>query len=156
MLKAFKSFFTPTPLQIEAHKLYADLVIQSRNPRFYSHMGVADTLDGRFDMIILHLFLATQKLRRAQAPDAMIRALHEAFFEDMDRNLREMGASDTGVGKRVKKMSQAFFGRMQAYEQAMADDAALQAALKRNVFRGSGVDANALAALTAYIRAELT
>lgn len=146
---ALKKFFSPDPQQLPAHEAYVRLVAQSRLPFFYREAGVPDTLDGRFDVITLHVFLVTRRLR-PHAP-AFIRALWEAFFSDMDRNLREMGASDTGVGKRIKKMVQAFYGRMDAYEKTADDEAAFKESLSRNLYRGADIDDAALTAMTAYI-----
>lgn len=80
------------------------------------------------------------------------RLLLECLFDDMDRNLREMGVGDMGVGKRVKTMSKAAFGRFEVYTQAYGDDEALREALRRNVYRGADVPDEALAALMRYIR----
>ena len=117
MISALKKIFSPQPYQQEAHQLYVTLVEQARAPLFYSEYEVPDTIDGRFDMIVLHVCLLCKRLRDIDT-DASIelsRALMETFFADMDRSLREMGSTDTGVGKRIKKMSQAYFGRLQAY-----------------------------------------
>jgi len=80
-----------------------------------------------------------------------IRVLSEAFFSDMDRSLREMGASDTGVGIRVKKMAQAFYGRLKAYKEAIQDEAALILALGRNAYREKPVSREAVASMAAYM-----
>jgi len=148
MLAALKSWFSPNLHQEKAHTLYAELVAKARNAEFYADLQVPDTLDGRFDMIILQVFLATQKLADNLA---LTRALHEAFFADMDRSLREMGSSDTGVGKRVKKMSQAFYGRMQAYTDAIGDEHKMKEVLKRNVYRDKEVSEASLNTLFAQI-----
>jgi cytochrome b pre-mRNA-processing protein 3 len=91
---------------------------------------VPDTLDGRFELIVLHLFLLQQRLR-TEAPE-LARALSEVFFRDMDRSLREIGVSDTGVPRRIKAMAKAYHGRLQAYATQDAD--ALRAALARNLY----------------------
>lgn len=131
MIGALKRLFTPEPLREQAHALYVALVNQSRKPVFFSQWGVEDTLDGRFDVIVLHLSLV---LERVEGDAAFTQQLMEVFFADMDRSLRELGASDTGIGKRIQKMAQAFFGRLKAYQDAK-DEAALTAALQRNLYR---------------------
>lgn len=136
-------------------KLYQTAVDQARLPGFYKDWGVADTVDGRFDLIALHVFLLIDRLRAVELPD-LAQALFDDFFADMDENLREMGAGDLGVGKRVKKMAAAFMGRQQAYAQALAqeEDSALSEALHRNVYRGGEVPAQKLGALAAYVRGQ--
>lgn len=138
---------------VGAHKLYTALVDQARHPMFYRDQGVPDTLDGRFDMIVMHLFLILNRLRGEQTSDAaqadhnhdLQTKLQEILFSDMDQALRELGVGDLGVGKRIRDMAQAFFGRMTAYEQAVALEAAsgkeaannaMQEAIVRNIYRG--------------------
>src|SRR5260370_325170 len=109
MLSALKSLLTPSPLHQQPHTAYLRIVAQSRHPIFYSTWQVEDSIDGRFDVIVLHMFLV---LSRCEEDAAFCRMLSEIFFSDMDRSLREMGVGDTGVGIRVKKMAQAFYGRL--------------------------------------------
>lgn len=132
MLSAFQSIFRKRPPQ-QARDAYIALVAQARNRFFFTTLGVPDTLDGRFDTIVLHLFLMQYRLR-IDAPD-FARFLSEAFFEDMDRSLRELGIGDSGVLHRVKKMGKAYHGRLQAYAEGLSqDDEALKSALARNLF----------------------
>jgi cytochrome b pre-mRNA-processing protein 3 len=119
---------------------------------FYNELGVADTLDGRFDVIVLHLFIATRRLQK-DSPE-MLRAIWEVFFSDMDRSLREMGASDTGIGKRIKKMVQAFYGRIDTYDQTYGTDEFAES-LKRNLYRGAEVSEAQLAKITNYIKTSI-
>lgn len=93
-----------------------------------------DTLDGRFELILLHLWLQLTRWENTQTPE-MKRALIEAFFADMDQNLREFGI-DMGIKKRMRAMADGYNGRLNAYDVALAEttDDALCAALGRNVF----------------------
>jgi cytochrome b pre-mRNA-processing protein 3 len=119
-------------------ELYAAAVAAAREPALYLEVGVPDTLDGRFDVIGLHVFLLIHRLTGAPEPGpALAQAVFDAMFGDMDVNLREMGVGDLSVGKKVKAMWEAFHGRAAAYAAALdADDpAVLEAALRRNVWR---------------------
>ena len=110
---------------------------QARQPGLYSHFQVPDTVDGRFEMVALHAFLVLHRLKDAPPPAAeLAQAIFDAMFADMDLSLREMGAGDLGVGRRVKAMAQGFYGRTAAYEAALArpEDASLIEALRRNVY----------------------
>ena len=144
---------------VPAHRLYSAAVAQARNPAFYVECRVPDTLDGRFDMIVLHLFLLIRRLRReGEAGAALAQALFDTTFDDMDRSVREMGVGDLGVGRRVKAMARAFYGRAEAYERALAAAGSepLAAALARNLFGGAAAAAeeeDALDALAGYVRA---
>lgn len=139
-----------------AQALYRRLVSQARDPGFYRHAGVPDTLDGRFEMILLHIFLVLRRLKRAKgAVDEVSQTLSEALFDDMDRSLREIGVGDLGVGKHVKRMAAAYRGRLAAYDAALAgDDAALEAALRRNLYGTVSPTAAEVARVASYLRRE--
>lgn len=132
------------------------VVEQARRPAFYARLGVPDSLDGRFDMIVLHAALLVRRLRGEGADGTRLaQALFDEMFADMDRSLREMGVGDLGVGKRVKSMAKAFYGRAAAYEKGLvSEDGSLAAALRRNLY--GTVEATpppeVLAAMTAYVR----
>jgi cytochrome b pre-mRNA-processing protein 3 len=133
---------------------YWRVVEQARQPIFFTSYGVPDTLDGRFELICLHAFLYLYRLK-AERPRA--RRLCQLFFDrmfmDLDRALREMGTGDLSVGSQVKRMAQAFYGRIRAYERGLAsDDSALSAALARNVFGTVPGRAQSPGAMAGYVR----
>jgi cytochrome b pre-mRNA-processing protein 3 len=117
-----------------AHASYIALVARARNPFFYESLGVPDTLDGRFEMVLLHLFLLQHRLLGETALDEFGRELSELFFADMDRSVRELGVADTGVRYRIKAMAKAYHGRLIAYTTSIADEEMLRGALARNLF----------------------
>lgn len=141
--------------QVTAAALYRAIVAQSRRPCFYLSFGVPDTVDGRFDMIILHQALFVCRLARE---DDDIRGLGQDVFDmfcrDMDDNLREMGVGDLAVPKRMLGFGEAFFGRLAVYDQALgtSDDTALVAALGRNVIGEGGPGSPGARLLAAYVR----
>ncbi len=136
-----------------AHRLYQGVVAQAREPAFYRDCGVPDTLDGRFDMIVLHAVLVLRRLKREGTEGSEVgQGLFDVMFGDMEQSLREMGVGDSSVGRRVKAMAKAFYGRAAAYEAALANDgAALADALRRNLFGTVEPDARALAAVAGYV-----
>lgn len=138
-----------------AEALYLSVVRQARQPAFYTSLGVPDTLDGRFDMIVLHVVLVLLRLKReGAAGERMGQALFDVLFADMDRSLREMGVGDLGVGKRVKQMGKAAYGRLSAYEAALAgESAALGAAIARNLYGTVEPTADHVAGMSGYVRA---
>ncbi len=134
--------------------LYAGIVAQAREPAFFARLGVPDTLDGRFETLALHAFLVLRRLRADRLATAgFAQALFDALFDDLDRSLREMGAGDLSVGRRVKEMAEAFYGRIQAYEQGLAGgEADLRSALRRNLYGTVEAREADVAALAAYLR----
>ncbi len=132
----------------EAALIYSAVVKAARRPALYLDFGVPDTLDGRFEMIALHLFALLNRLMHNPGDDsALARRISESFVDDMDAAFREMGMSDTAVPKRMKTLYGSFAGRMTAYRTALAEGMeALAAAVARNVFPdGEQPDGNARA-----------
>lgn len=146
------NLFRKNPAADAVYAVYTAIVAQSRQPVFYADWGVPDTVTGRFDMISLHLSLLFRRLRvEKQAGTEFSQALFDLFFKDMDRSLREMGAGDMAVPKKVRKMSEIFYGLMTTLNEAMDRDdrAGVEAVLRRNVY-GEGDSAHA-AELAAYL-----
>lgn len=143
ILAQLQRLFTPRPDKREAQHLYIALVAQARNPVFYESLAVPDSLDGRFEMITLHMFLILERVKTGFERHVdwreLSRLLIETYLADMDRSLREMGAGDTGIARRVQAMASGFYGRMDAYRKAGTDNQAWQEALRRNVYGTSDV-----------------
>ncbi|MCA0432519.1 MAG: ubiquinol-cytochrome C chaperone [Proteobacteria bacterium] len=116
--------------------LYGAIVASARQERFYADWLVPDTVDGRFDMIVLHMFLVLDRLGQEGAYAESIRQqLTDTFFDDMDRSLREMGVGDLSVGKKVRRMAEAFYGRVTAYAKGLeTGEAGLAESIARNIF----------------------
>jgi cytochrome b pre-mRNA-processing protein 3 len=129
--------FRPARPALNIDALYGMIVAQARSPAFYRDYGAPDTVDGRLDMIVLHLVLVLRRLSRGQsALPAIGQRLFDRFCQDIDDNFREMGVGDLAVPKEMRRVAEAFYGRAKAYEAALAgDDAkALEASVARNVF----------------------
>lgn len=146
--------FRRNPNEATIAALYGAIVAQARTPAFYKGFAVPDTVLGRFDLVVLHAALLVFRLRGSAAMLALGQGVFDAFCRDMDDNLREMGVSDIGVPRQMRKVGEAFYGRAKAYEAALAADGdeALVAALIRNVYANGG-EPIAAATLGAYVRA---
>lgn len=156
ILAQLQRLFLPNAARYEVQHLYIALVEHARNPVFYTELNVPDTLDGRFDMITLHMHLVLRRLKRGSErhPEWTEhgRWLVEAYLADLARSLREQGVGDTGVAKRIQKMAAAFYGRMDAYAKAR-EEAEMLEALRRNVYgTAKEVDETALKRLTHFVR----
>jgi len=140
-----------------AELAYGRVVAQARQPGFFKDGGVPDTVDGRFELICLHAFLYLHRLKREQPQAAPLgQRFFDTMFADFDRSLREMGTGDLSVGREVKRMAEAFYGRVAAYERGLAgDDAVLQPALARNLFGTAPANPTLLAAMAGYVRREV-
>jgi len=146
--------------------IYGMIVTQAREPVFYRDLGVPDTVDGRFDLLLLHLWMVLRRLRSAESGMEPAQALFDRFCEDMDDNLREMGVGDLAVPRRMQAFGEAFYGRSRAYDLALGQRTdqvteqvteqrieqvreALAQVIAKNILNGGDQDhAQALAAYT--------
>ena len=158
MLWPFNRFRKPRPparSTIEA--IYGMIVTQAREPLFYRDLGVPDTVNGRFDLLLLHLWLVLRRLKSLEVAPDLSQALFDHFCTDMDDNLREMGVGDLTVPKRMQAFGEAFYGRTAAYDLALTDsDEALAQALCKNILNGQHIEkARELAAYAKHTLAAL-
>ena len=126
--------------------LYQSARTQSRHPVFYANWGVADTMDGRFDVLTLHVALLMARLgQKGKQGQKLAQAVFDAMFRDIDQTLRETGVGDLGVPKHMAKMMKAFNGRVHVYHAAINsnDNAALELAIARNIYRMEHIPAHA-------------
>jgi cytochrome b pre-mRNA-processing protein 3 len=137
----FGRLFRTDPMKKPAHAAYEAILAASRRPFLYEEPGAPDTVDGRFDLLLMHAIIFFRHVRTAGEPGAhMNQLVFDRLFDDMDAALREMGTGDPSVGKKIKEMGQAFYGRAEAYEKALGekDAAALSGIIKRNLFASDG------------------
>jgi cytochrome b pre-mRNA-processing protein 3 len=133
--------------------LYAALATQARAPAFYAELGVPDTVDGRFDLLVLHAWMVMHRLDAEAGSGPLKQELFDTMFGHLDLTVREMGAQDLGVGRRIKRMAEGFHGRAGAFRDAWltGDDSRLAEALQRNVFGKATATGEALACLARYV-----
>ena len=136
--------------------LYGTIVAQARTPFFYRGYDVPDTVNGRFDMIVLHLALFLDRMEAGTEPMRELgQKIFDLFCREMDGHFREAGVSDLKVPKEMQQMAEAFYGRRSVYREALAapDQEALEAALTRNVYLERPNAKAGAARLAAYVRA---
>lgn len=141
-------------LRRKAGDIYGAVVTQARQPGFYAKLGIPDTPIGRYDMVVLHLFLVLERLRgEGASADTLQRLLLETFVADMDDSLRELGTGDVVVGKKVRRAAAGFYERARDYRAALDEgEGALGQALVRHGLAQAGATQE-IGALCAYIRA---
>jgi len=135
---------------------YALLTAAARRPVFYTDMDVPDTVMGRFEMLSACLILYFRRTRGSQRPGQEIaQEIIDAFFEDVDHSIRELGVGDVGVPKRMKKLASMFYGRLESYAAALerGDRNELAAALQRNFHPKAGEEAASMRGLADYLLA---
>ena len=145
--------FAAPPTQAAGQALYTAAARQARQPAFYRDLGVADSGEGRFELYTLHVALILIRLKGqgAVAADTAQR-LFDVYVRALDDALREMGVGDLSVGKKMRKLGGAFYGRVKSYEealQALPERPALEALLARTVFEDG--DAGGAPALAGYV-----
>ena len=143
--------------RVEAERLYGFAVDRAREPFHYAELNVPDTVEGRFEMIVIYVHLLCRRLIAAGRQNGqMAQKIVDTMFDDMDRNLREMGVGDLSVGKRIKRMAEDYSGRAQAMEaglQARSHDQVLSGALARNVYGGGEDEVRDAPRLAGTVRA---
>ena len=147
------------------YALYGMIVAQVRLGVFYTAYGIPDTVQGRFELLVLHLVLVLRRLGRepqtAKAAgwvrrELLGQLLFDAFCRDLDANLREMGVGDMGVPRRMRRFGEEFYGRQAAYHAALdgSDPPVLENALARNIFELESGEAR-VSRLANYARASV-
>lgn len=148
-----KRMFATSAAQGAGRELYASAAQQARRPDFYRALGVADTVEGRFELYTLHVALLLIRLKRqGQIAAETAQHLFDAYVRSLDDALREMGVSDVKVGAKMKKLGEAFYGRLKAYEDAiesLPDRTQLEGLLQRTAFEDRA--GTAAAALADYV-----
>ncbi len=117
-----------------AEDLYGAALMNTREEFFYRQCGVPDTFDGRFDLLLLHVYIQLHRIMGDENYKAISQKLFDVTFRDMDQTLRELGIGDMGIPKHMKRMMKAFNGRMHAYKAAIDGEEDMQKVLKRNLY----------------------
>ena len=137
-----KALFKPSPVTIAGRALYGACTAAARRPTFYlpapQGAGAPDTPEGRFELYLIHVVLVVRRLK-GEGPGAKVvsQALFDAFLRGLDDGLREMGVGDLSVGKKMRKLGEAIYGRLKAYEETLAEDdrvPAVQALVARTLY----------------------
>ena len=148
--------FRPRPAREAGRALYALAVAQARTPALYADFGAPDTPEGRFELYSLHVLLLLERLRGAGAEAAEVsQCLFDTYLKDLDHALRELGVGDLSVGRKMRRLGEAFYGRGRSYDGAAAslpDPRPLEAFLVRTVY--AETDAHAAPRLVAYVLAQ--
>ncbi len=140
------------PFEQEAKELYAQCLETVRQPFFYTKYDIEDTMDARFDLLLLHVYIIIEYnlLRCPDIASELNQAVFDVLFADMDQTLREIGIGDTGLPKRMKKMMLGFNGRMHSYRLAFANidendsnDELLQA-IAKNIYQRQDIHQNTI------------
>lgn len=139
-----------------AQRLYKAALAQARRPVFYTEYGVPDNIDGRYEMIVLHVCLIMEALQgQGKDGERLLQPLFDVMFRDFEFAAREMGIGDLSIPRHMKRMMQGFHGRAVSYREALDDEenpSLLINALERNVY---GVldkaDPDVLARLADYV-----
>jgi cytochrome b pre-mRNA-processing protein 3 len=147
---------TRSPRRVAGH-LYTCAVDAARAPAFYRDLDVPDSIEGRYEMIVLHVVLLLRRLRGERGQARLAQAVVDYMASDLDRSMREIGVGDMSVGKFMKRLGEGLYGRAAAYDKALdgADVPALEIALERNIFDGESPGDRILAIFARYVQSQL-
>ena len=152
MIKFLKIFKKNNDItQIEDY--YNNIVLLARNQKLYIEGAVPDTLDGRFELIILHCHFFVKRLLKASSKEKIFaQEIINYMFKDFDRSLREIGVGDLSVGKKIKFMVSSYYGRANTYEKAFSKNSnIIHEALKKNLYGTSSPNAREIKYMKFYI-----
>lgn len=149
--------FKARPALDKGRRLYAAVTTQARTPAFYADLDVPDTNEGRFELYTLHLALVLRRLKRQGAwAEEVSQALFDRYIDALDDGLREIGVGDLSVGRKMRKLGEALYGRLKHYDEALAGDG-LEPLIARTIYAGrDGADAGPLASYMREADAALT
>lgn len=133
---------------------YEELTDAARQLTFYQDMNVPDTVLGRFEMLSIFMMVYLRATKdKGEAVEGLAQDIIDAFFEDIDHSIRELGIGDAGVPKRMKKLAGMFYGRADSYGKAIEKDdiSELKTALIRNMFPENIEEAPDMSELGRYL-----
>jgi len=141
-------------IESELEYYYNNIVLLARDKRLYIQGGVPDTIDGRYELIILHCHLFINRLIIAGSVEkAFAQKLINYMFRDFDRSLREIGVGDLSVGKKVKFMASSYYGRANTYQKALNENSQIiDKALKNNLYGTINPNQNEVEYMKTYIK----
>ncbi|MGH6955824.1 MAG: ubiquinol-cytochrome C chaperone family protein [Caulobacteraceae bacterium] len=153
-----KRLTKPGAAKAAAQRLYAATVAQARAPALYAELGAPDTPDGRFEVYTLLVLLVLERLR-ALGDAGLAQGYFDTYLSGLDNGLRELAVGDLSVGKTMRRLGEAFYGRGKALDEALAalpDRAPLEALVARTLFAGAeGSDPAPFAARLIALRESL-
>lgn len=155
-----RNLFRQRPDERQGDALYAVAVQQARQPAFYTALGVADRIDARFELYTLHVLILFLRLKQDdERGEVAAQKLFDTYISSLDNTLRELGVGDVSVGKKMRKLGESLYGRMNAYEGPLrAEDIdALAASLAKNIYESADAETGrALARYAVASRQNLT
>lgn len=145
--------FRQRPAYQAGQALYRLAADKARDPAFYRDAHAPDTVEGRFELYMIHVILLAMRLRgegRRAAETSQV--MFDAFLRGLDDAMREMGVGDLSVGKKMRRLGEAFYGRAKRYDELIGDPAGLEALVRRTLYADAeGADADrGAAAVAAY------
>ena len=149
-------FLKPDPARDTAIKLHGAIAERARSPVFYARLGVPDTIDGRFDLLVLHVFFVMETLKTGgKRTEGLATHLATVTFEGFEDALRDLGVGDIGLSRRIKAMADAFYGRLENYASSKNSAPLMAAALLRNLYRGDETRQDEASRMAEYAAAVL-
>ena len=149
------NWFKSRNFKAPGQRLYWAVAAVARHRALFKELAVPDTFDGRFDAVVLHLALVMRRLESLGDEGHMLaRQAAGIFFDDMDQTVRELGVGDLSVGKQVKRMARALYGRLKAYDlglRSWPEEKQLEEALGRNIYAGREQAAGVLVQMASYV-----
>ena len=129
----------------KAPAVYATLLSGVRESRLFDRLGIAADFNGRFELLVLSIWLFLGHYADPTLQLQWQKRLSEVLLADCEAAFREVGAGEAKLPKLARQFYESLRGRLRAYQQGAASGSdALAEALARNL--GSSIeDAQTLA-----------
>lgn len=135
-MKMIKLWHRSSLYKQQIGQLYQKITEQSRAVDLYKAFSIPDTIDGRYEVFVLHTWLVLQRLRHTnnQHMKKISQGIFDSLIMDFDLSLREVGVGDKKLGKQVRFMTKGVYGRFHVYDQSWGQKPLFFEALQRNFF----------------------
>ena len=140
MFKKIKNLFSYKKVNFKEYNLphealYKKVLVQSYNDWFFKDLEVKNDINGRFEIIILHIFIIFNSLDQNNSENKIFKQnLLETFIDELESTYRELGISDNTFSKKMKIAAKSMYGRLNIYSDTIDDSKSFNEALLRNIW----------------------
>jgi cytochrome b pre-mRNA-processing protein 3 len=95
--------------------IYNKIIEQSKKNFFFKDLLIPDEFNFRLEIFELNLILILWYMKSSHLKKKNIESIVSFFIKDLELLLREAGESDTSVPRKMRKLVENFYGRLNSY-----------------------------------------
>ena len=129
----------------------ADNLNQSaRTPMFYTDMGIKDNIQGRLDLLLLHLAILSNGVQDQDVSQYVF----DKVFAQIEQSLRQVGVGDLSIPRKMRDIMKASNGLTHAMQQGLETGGEnLSEVLHKNLYAAKDEDTAHAVSIAAYVQA---